>query len=61
MAGLTEKQEEQIKYIRDNRHKIRLICSNLDILLRCYEDLEVEREKSKQLLHLCEICQDDGK
>ena len=58
MNGLTIEHEEQIKYIRDNYHKFRLVCSNVDLLLRCYEELEREREKSEQLLILCEICKD---
>ncbi len=61
MSGLTIEQEEEIKIIRANYHKTRLLCERVDLLLITYEELEAEREKNKQLFILCDLCKEKDK
>ena len=59
--ALTMTQEEEIKYLRDSHHKMRIVCKQLDLLLIVYEELEKERNRSKQLMNLCEMCKEKGR
>jgi len=58
MPTLTDEDEHQIIYLRDFMHRHRLVCGNIDLLLKCYAELEAERKKSEQLMKLCEICKE---
>ena len=60
MTDLTDDQEAEIEYIRDNHHKFGLVCKNIKLLLACYEELERERTRSEQLKFLCDVCKERG-
>lgn len=58
---LSDKQEEDIKELLSRFHKMRLACPTMNLLFITYRELEAEREKSKQLMFLCDICSEKDK